>query len=322
MLNANSIETTIETNNTALGAEALKGSTNPINNSGFNNTALGAKALFGNSYGENNSANGYMALYTNTGGYQNTANGTYSLWSNTIGSNNTTNGYQALFSNITGANNTALGSNAALNGNHNNSTFLGASINISTDRNNVSVIGYNVQDGQCTADDQVLLGNTSISEIRAQVTGITAYSDSRMKTNVKENVPGLNFINRLKPVTYNEDPQILHRIWGTPDSVISKIDHSQIKSKRFIGFLAQEVETAAQQSDFDFPGIDIPQNSNEVYSLRYTDFIVPLVKAVQEQQAMINQQNSEIIELKKILQQQQAQISALVDLNVDKKSSK
>ena len=171
--------------------------------------------------------------------------------------------------------------------------FLGASINISTDRNNVSVLGYNVQDGQCTGDNQVLLGNTAVSEIRAQVTGITAYSDGRMKTNITENVPGLTFISKLRPVTFKQNPEVLHRMWGTPDSIIMKIDHTEIKSNRFIGFIAQEVEQAAMESGFDFPGIDIPSNSNEVYSLRYTDFIMPLVKAVQEQQIMIDQLKEE-----------------------------
>ena len=105
-----------------------------------------------------------------------------------------------------------------------------------------------------------------------------------MKTNVAENVPGLAFISKLRPVTFNQNPEVLHQIWGTPDSILIKIDHSGIKNKRFTGFIAQEVEQAAIDSGFDFPGIDIPSNSKEVYSLRYTDFIMPLVKAVQEQQ--------------------------------------
>lgn len=108
------------------------------------------------------------------------------------------------------------------NGNHNQSTFIGADINISTDRTNVSVLGYGVANAQCTNNNQVLLGNTGVGQIRAQVTSITAYSDARFKNNVQDNVPGLSFITRLKPVTYNEDPELLHRIWGTPDSVLAK----------------------------------------------------------------------------------------------------
>jgi hypothetical protein len=104
-----------------------------------------------------------------------------------------------------------------------------------------------VADAQCTSNDQILLGNTAITQIRAQITGITAYSDARMKFNVKDDVKGLDFIMKLKPVTYNEDPTVLHKIWGTPDSLLKNIDHSQIKQQRFIGFLAQDVEQAAQK---------------------------------------------------------------------------
>lgn len=49
-----------------------------------------------------------------------------------------------------------------------------------------------------------------------------------------------------------------------------------------IGFLAQDVEKAAKESGFNFPGIDVPRNDKEVYSLRYVDFIMPMVKAIQE----------------------------------------
>jgi hypothetical protein len=34
--------------------------------------------------------------------------------------------------------------------------------------------------------------------------------------------------------------------------------------------------------------VDKPKNENDMYGLRYSEFVVPLVKAVQEQQQMIN----------------------------------
>ena len=148
-----------------------------------------------------------------------------------------------------------------------------------------------------------MLGNTAIIEIRAQVTGITAYSDARFKKNIREDVKGLDFITRLKPVTYNEDPTLLHKIWGTPDSLVSKIDHSAIQQQRFIGFIAQDVQKAAKESGFDFPGIDIPRNEKEVYSLRYTDFMMPLIKSVQELQDMIYKQNKLIDDMKKEIEE-------------------
>ena len=77
------------------------------------------------------------------------------------------------------------------------------------------------------------------------------------------------------------------------------MDHNQIQTQRFIGFLAQDVEQAAKETGFDFQGIDVPRNEMEVYTLRYTDFIVPVVKAMQEQQQVIEAQKAMISELKK-----------------------
>jgi hypothetical protein len=63
------------------------------------------------------------------------------------------------------------------------------------------------------------------------------------------------------------------------------------------GFLAQDVEAAAQQVGFDFSGVDAPKNEKDMYGLRYAEFVVPLVKAIQEQQEeieLLQQQNAEL----------------------------
>ena len=60
-----------------------------------------------------------------------------------------------------------------------------------------------------------------------------------------------------------------------------------IEKIKFSGFLAQEVESAALESNFDFSGVRTPENNSTPYSLSYAEFVVPLVKAVQEQQDMI-----------------------------------
>jgi len=54
------------------------------------------------------------------------------------------------------------------------------------------------------------------------------------------------------------------------------------------------VEQAAKEIGYDFSGVDTPDNPNDFYGLRYAEFVVPLVKAVQEQQSIINQQESTI----------------------------
>jgi hypothetical protein len=42
------------------------------------------------------------------------------------------------------------------------------------------------------------------------------------------------------------------------------------------------VEAAALASGYEFSGIQKPANSTGLYSLRYSDFVIPMVKSIQE----------------------------------------
>ncbi|HEX3966357.1 MAG TPA: tail fiber domain-containing protein [Edaphobacter sp.] len=95
------------TDNTALGAYALKADT-----TGNYNTATGVDALFSNVGGMDNTASGWSALYANVDGGYNTADGLSALSANTRGSSNTALGAAALYLNTTGTENTATGVNA------------------------------------------------------------------------------------------------------------------------------------------------------------------------------------------------------------------
>jgi hypothetical protein len=79
----------------------------------------------------------------------------------------------------------------------------------------------------------------------------------------------------------------------------SKYDIEKIE---FSGFIAQEVEQAAQETNYNFSGVHKPKNDKDLYGLTYAEFVVPLVKAVQEQQAIIEQQNKKIENLEKKLE--------------------
>jgi hypothetical protein len=265
------------------------------------NTAVGSKSLFANTIGRGNTASGYQSMTLNTDGNFNTAHGNAALSDNTTGDFNTAIGNNALTSNVTGSSNTAVGSNAGFGAagiSFTNCTFIGNLSSPTVARTNVTMLGANINNAQCTGDNQVLLGNTAITQIRAQVAGITAYSDARFKTNISDNVKGLDFIMRLKPVTYNQRPKELHKIWGDLDKV-KDVDFTETEKQLQIGFLAQDVEAAAKASGFNFPGIDVPKNSKEVYSLRYVDFIMPMVKATQEQQQQIEELKTQNELLKK-----------------------
>ena len=90
----------------------------------------------------------------------------------------------------------------------------------------------------------------------------------------------------------------------TPDSLRLKDAERQKAAMLQTGFIAQEVEQAAQSLGYEFSGVDAPKNENDYYGLRYAEFVVPLVKAVQEQQKIIEKQQKEIEELKRLVKEQ------------------
>jgi hypothetical protein len=186
--------------------------------------------------GSNNTANGFEALKLNNG------------------SANTANGYQALFSNTTGEGNKAIGYDA----------------NVSSDNlTNATAIGYGAR---VNASNKVRIGNASVTVIEGQVAWSTP-SDRRLKENIQvNNYLGLNFINKLQPVTYN---YILDN---------TKVRHD--------GFIAQDIEQVMKDLNLPFSGLK--KSSDGMYSLAYSDFVMPLVNAVKEQKTMIDNQQIQI----------------------------
>lgn len=259
---------TVSTNSDAIinGATLGKGGGNIITN-----TVNGANALLNNTSGAYNNASGVNSLTNNISGNSNVAIGFMSLYSTINGSNNTAIGYMSLHDNIDGNNRTGLGY---------------FSNSLGTDYDNSMGLGYNADP---TAANTVYIGNTSIISIKGQV-GFTTFSDARFKKNINEDVKGLEFITQLKPVTYNYDIRAYAR-WkenihgeGEIGEWPGKYD---VEELRFSGFLAQDVEKTANKIGYEFSGIDPPKSNKDIYGLRYAEFVVPLVQAVQEQQEMI-----------------------------------
>jgi trimeric autotransporter adhesin len=283
--------------NTALGYSSLMSNTTGGSNTGNGsyalhsnttgnyNTAVGLGSLFVNTTGDNNTAIGFQSLHDNMTGYSNTASGTNALYSNSSGKHNTANGEAALYSNTTGSYNTAIGDNALYSnttGNYNTALGYNAYISSGTSSNR-TCIGYNSGRAYSGSfDNMVEIGNTSVEWIQGQVNWGT-YSDGRIKENVSENVPGLAFINKLRPVTYNlnihKQNEMMYKGIEKQEEWSSKYDIEKI---RITGFIAQEVEKVTQEVNYDFSGVCKPENENGLYSLRYSEFVVPLVKAVQE----------------------------------------
>jgi hypothetical protein len=301
--------------NTAIGESALY-----ANTTGGVNTAVGKEALYFNNIGYENTAMGYDACLHNTEGFENTGNGVEALFSNTTGSNNTATGYQAFSKNTTGGDNTVIGAGADANSNnYNYSSAFGVLATI-------------------TASSQIRIG--SISGLSPNSIGgfvdWSTLSDVRVKKNIKENVPGLIFINKLRPITYTIDNETVSKIIQRP--AIKDKNGNEIKLSAeetgkekanaaivYTGFAAQDVEKAAKSLNYDFSGVDAAKNDKDLYGLRYAEFVVPLVKAVQElskmnddKDAAINSLKSEIRNLKsenESLEQRIARLEALMNVS-------
>jgi hypothetical protein len=318
---ANSTDTAYVNACVAVGFEALRGSENHVGNTGnYNtslgyqsmrsntaggyNTAVGMEVMYSNTTGFANSAVGYHALSFNTTGIANTAMGSDALLNNTTGMSNTAIGAGAMMSNTTGELNTAFGERALLantTGDYN--TAIGEYAFFGNEAlNNTVCIGY-FAGGLVDANNRIEVGNTSVTFIGGQV-GFSTYSDARIKDDIRVDVPGLNFITRLRPVTYNLN---IHRQnemaladKGEMPEWEGKYDIEKI---RMTGFLAQDVEGAAREAGYDFSGVQKPENGQDLYSLRYSEFVMPLVKAVQEQQEMISSLQAENAVLKQQLEE-------------------
>jgi hypothetical protein len=304
-------DNTAGSRNTAIGLHAMFSNT-----TGTDNTAIGIDALVNNTQGDSNMAIGNFALNDNITGLSNTGIGLNALGSNITGSRNTSNGLSALHSNTSGNGNTALGFEAMSDNTIGsfrtaigvNSNSAGASFSNNTG------IGYNAI---CSASNQVRIGNSEVTSIGGFVDW-TNVSDARFKDNVSENVIGLDFINALRPVTYTMDVHAIDSWFAEnydqrdPSLTFSGFDKEKIV---YSGFIAQEVEATAKSLGYDYSGIDAPKNDKDYYGLRYSTFVVPLVKAVQEQQVQIEELRRENQTLREenaqILASQQEQINAL-----------
>lgn len=134
-----------------------------------------------------------------------------------------------------------------------------------------------------------MIGNTSVTSIGGQV-GWSIFSDGRFKKDLKEEeVAGLDFITQLRPVSYLVDAGALDRYLGVPDSIVAKRATARKGAKRQWGFVAQEVKEVVDQNSYTFAGVDVPKNEKDIYRLRYDEFVVPLVKAVQELAERVDQ---------------------------------
>ena len=152
---------------------------------------------------------------------------------------------------------------------------------------NCSQIGAN---SVATDDNQVVLGNSSISSLRCNVQTISSLSDKRTKKDISDNELGLKFINALKTVQFKKknpkdwEESILENRFKD-EGKEAEIALSKDDPKLYRGLIAQDVEKVlADQNIEEWDGFE---DDGGLKRLGYSSLVVPLIKAVQELSARV-----------------------------------
>ena len=301
---------TTANSNVAVGRRAAAGLT-----TGSANTAIGNDAMVGSGVactGSNNVAVGNTASANITTGYQNVSIGDnagtvlgtgfinvfvgrFAAQATTDGAGNVAIGEQSLSANTTGNYNTGVGCGTVGGTNYTNTTMLGYTATV-------------------TGSNQLQLGNASVTSY--SYGAVQNRSDARDKADVRKTVLGLDFINALRPVDFRWDMRDDYRT-AAPEPIAAnatekeKVDHAKVlqqwretnalenlqsngskKRTRFHhGLIAQEVKIACDSLGIDFGGYQdhSVKGGEDVVSLGYEELIAPLIKAVQELSAEVEQ---------------------------------
>lgn len=279
-------------NNTAVGYLALH-----KNTTGNGNVSSGLQSMEANTTGSNNCAYGYGSFEANISGNANSAFGKFSLFRNKVGDNNVAMGAEALYNNDSASYNTAVGYRAlsTFDGTGSNNTAIGNGTAITDNSNNSTAIGYN---GWVIGSNKVVIGNSSITSIGGY-TSWSNLSDERFKRNIQplDDKNGLAFILRLEPITYHLDMEkLVSREAKMQEGQMVEPKQWEVDAFRkkgeilYSGFSAQQVRAAATAVGYEFSGVQEPLNDLDHYKISYSEFVVPLVKSVQQQQELIEKQ--------------------------------
>jgi hypothetical protein len=290
--------------NTAVGTGALQ-----QNSTGVWNTAIGASALQDNT-GSNNTATGWEALFFNTTGNNNTAMGSEAMGGNPdiqmTGSNNTALGYFALTYDTTGGNNTAMGANA-LTGNTSgcNNIALGysAGVNLRTESNNIDVGNAGV------ADDSgfIRIGTTGthtatfVAGIRE--TPITGAIPVGINANGQLGVRGSSarFKRDIKPI--GRESEAIFALRPVSFRYREELDPN---GEQQFGLVAEEVEKID-------PELATRDANGKPYTVRYEAVNAMLLNEFLKEHKAFLKEQCKVEEQGAMIAQQQKQIDALTE---------
>ena len=127
------------------------------------------------------------------------------------------------------------------------------------------LIGYQSTPSSTTVSNEITLGHTTHTALRANVTTISSLSDCRDKTEIQPISVGLCFVKDLNPVQFKWDRR----------------DETMIDVKE-VGFIAQELDEVQQKHNIE-DHLNIVLKSNPDRLEASPGKLIPiLVKAIQE----------------------------------------
>ena len=121
--------------------------------------------------------------------------------------------------------------------------------------------------------------------------GLSTTSDARLKTEITPSDLGLEFVNKLNPVSYKWIDGGYYPIDETdPEQIAQKHGLPKPGIRKHYGLIAQELKQALDDvgaEDFGGYVIDDMEDPDSLLSMRYEECISPIIKAIQELSAKI-----------------------------------
>ena len=270
-------------------------SLNNVSANAFNNYGIGKDTFSALTTGSANTAIGEGAGKALTTGYSNVIVGGDAGDTISTGYENVCLGVGSGTALSTGANNVTLGRSAApdlVTGSNNICIGAGSDVAAGDQSNGIALGPVDAAGADFTFGNRVL--GTVSNDFNSDA-NFSHSSDERLKRNIQSSTIGLNFINELRPITYqwkpnNEIPTDMTGYNETNYKDTDKVIH---------GFIAQEVKVAIDKyGDENFSGWHVDKVDNKTQRVKKEMFIMPIVKAIQELSAKIDTLETENTALK------------------------
>jgi len=266
---------------TQTGTIAIGGAAGESWTTGIGNVGVGAEVAKDMTTGAYNTIIGYKSMY-----------GTVAA---DAPDGNTIVGYQAAYALRDGANNTCVGNAAGdtiTTGDANTCIGVGSDCAATAD-NQIAIGNGAVTDGA----NKGRWGNASVSTNNIQ-TDWTVDSDRRIKKDIEDSDIGLSFVNSLKPRKFKKihpseyDAELLEKRYkkggsnyddGKGEVIKDEFDEEKV----WDGLIAQEVKESMDNLGVEFSGWG--EESNGKQGIAYSTLVTPLIKAVQELSAKVEE---------------------------------